>query len=271
MDEKLNLGGSHSFKSSLPHPLTRAPDLRQRQGAKGRVVREYYYGDSNSPLTVSTVSTVSTCTTTYPVRIWGSCTYSGQLPIYSIYGACIDQAGCSDDYCQSYLLSDRSSPRLRVQTSYTCSTTSQVAPVLLFVSPLDTPYSMIASTTISSDKSATLSTNSQSIASFPTFGPQSTSGSSFTSAPGSSSAPTTPQATSVSSGHQAISSTNHTGAIIGAIAIWVLRRHRRKHNQLPTTQPSSSSHEPKDPSVHVHELMEKSANTPEIGGTNDNG
>ncbi|KAJ8062680.1 hypothetical protein OCU04_009202 [Sclerotinia nivalis] len=294
MDEKLNLGSSHSFKSSLPHPLTRAPDLRQRRGAKG-VTCGYYFGDSNSPLTVSTDST---CTTAYPLGIWGSCTYSGQLPICAMYGACIDDAGCSDgchpynvntqdftttlscttDYCQSSLLSDRSSPRLGVQTSYSCDTTSQKAPALFFVSPLDTPYNVIASTTSSSDKSATSSTNSQFITSFQTFGSQPTSGSSFTSAPGSSSAPITPQATSVSSGHRAIFSTNHTGAIIGgaiggvafitliAIAIWLLRRHRRKHNQLPTTQPSPSSHEPKDPGDHVHELMEKSGNTHEIGG-----
>ncbi|APA16330.1 predicted protein [Sclerotinia sclerotiorum 1980 UF-70] len=289
----MSLGISNSFKSSLPHPLTRAPDLRQRQGAKG-ITCGYSYGDSNSPFTVPTDST---CTTVYPRGIWGLCTYSDQVPICEMYGACVDDAACSNgcygynfntqdftttlscmtDYCQSSLLSDSSSARLGVQTSYSCDTTSQESPALFFVSPLATPYNLIT-TTSSSETSATSSTNSQSLGSSSTFGSGPTPGSSFTSAPAaSSSTPITPQETTVSSNHQANSSSNHTGAIIGgviggvaliifiALAIWLLRRHRKTHK--PSTDPNTSSHKPNGPGDNIRELMGQNGHTPEIGGT----
>ncbi|CAD6442401.1 dc0af46a-14d8-4f75-8ec9-44ceb1a1406d-CDS [Sclerotinia trifoliorum] len=172
------------------------------------------------------------------------------------------------NYCQSSLLSDSSSPRLGVQTSYSCDTTSQNSPALFFVSPLGTPYNLITRTTSSSDISATSST---------TFGSEPTPGSSFTSAPVSSSEAITPQETTVSSNRQANSPKNHTGAIIGGaiggvtfitfltLATWLLHRHRKNHK--PPTDPSTSSHDPKGPDDNIHELMEKNGHTPEIGGT----
>ncbi|KAF7952876.1 hypothetical protein EAE96_006100 [Botrytis aclada] len=167
MDEKLSLGSLNVFNVPLSHSLTQAPDINRRQGGQGRVSCGYYYGDTQSPLYMGTDST---CTTAYPLGIWGSCIYSSNVPVCSLYGACVDDSGCTDgcapnvnsninaitvtlswsgytDYCQSYLLSDQSSPSLGTQTSYTCNSTSQTAPVLIFASALDTPMSVLASTT----------------------------------------------------------------------------------------------------------------------------
>ncbi|TGO60314.1 hypothetical protein BCON_0036g00020 [Botryotinia convoluta] len=75
--------------------------------------------------------------------------------------------------------------------------------------------------------------------------------------------------------NQANSSHNNTGTIVsGAIGgaalitlitltIWLLRRHKKRHALLSKTEPRFNV---RDPSDHVHELMEKSGNTPEIGG-----
>lgn len=85
---KINVSTSSSF-----HPLTRAPDLGRRQGGQGSVICAYYNGNSSSPITMSIYST---CTTEYTVVIWGSCIYSSDIPVCSLYGACVDQSGCSE-------------------------------------------------------------------------------------------------------------------------------------------------------------------------------
>ncbi|KAM0173634.1 hypothetical protein ACHAPC_010331 [Botrytis cinerea] len=249
------------------------------------------------------MGTDSTCTTAYTLGIWGSCIYSSNVPVCSLYGACVDDTGCTDgctpnvnpninaitvtlscyaDYCQSYLLSDQSSPSLGTQTSYTCNTTSQTAPVLIFASALDSPMSVLASTTSFSDILVTSSLKSGFIATSTSSNLPSTSNSSppfaisasgFSSSPSSTS--TIPQETIIVSSNQAGSSRVNTGATIGgtiggvvfitliALAIWLVGRHRKNHDILSKTEPRFDV---RDPSDHVHELMEKSANTPEIGG-----
>ncbi|ESZ92879.1 hypothetical protein SBOR_6742 [Sclerotinia borealis F-4128] len=154
-------------------------------------------------------------------------------------------------------------------------------PVLIFVAPLETPSSVLASTTTSSDLSATTSINWQTIALSPASGPQSTPTHSVTSTSSSGPTSTASQATITLSSDNKVTSSDtgsHIGAIIGGLVggialiacisfgIWLLRRHGKKHNQLPTTKPSSPSDNVKDPIYHVHELMEKSGNTPELGG-----
>lgn len=70
----------------------------------------------------------------------------------------------------------------------------------------------------------------------------------------------------------------HTGAIVGSVvgflaiicicaAIWCLMKYRRTREELPTTESSPPSNDVQDPTNHVHELMEKNAHTPEIGGS----
>ncbi|KAF7883228.1 uncharacterized protein EAF02_005148 [Botrytis sinoallii] len=283
MDEESSPDRLSVFDVSLSHPLTRAPDIRRRQGGQGRVSCGYYYGDTQSPLYMGTDST---CTTAYPLGIWGSCIYSSNVPVCSLYGACVDDTGCTDgfstDYCQSYLLSDQSSPSLGTQTSYTCNSTSQRAPVLIFASALDTPMSVLASTTSLSDILVTSSLKSGFIAT-PTFsGLRSTSSpyTSLTTSPSSSSSSSdsTPsisqQTTTVSSNH-VNSPHSNTGTIVGGtlggiafitliiLTIWLFRRHRKRHAVISKTE---SRFDVRDPSDHVHELMEKSGNTPEIGG-----
>lgn len=93
MDKISHTGNTNAFPSSLPHTLTRAPDIRRRQGGQGRVGCGYFWGNGSSPLIMSTDST---CTTAYTVGLWGSCIYSSNIPVCSLYGVCVDQAGCSD-------------------------------------------------------------------------------------------------------------------------------------------------------------------------------
>ncbi|KAF7887702.1 hypothetical protein EAF00_009996 [Botryotinia globosa] len=300
MDEKSSPGSSSIFNVPLSPPLTRAPDISRRQGGQGRVSCGYYYGDAQSPLYMGTDST---CTTAYPLGIWGSCIYSSNVPVCSLYGACVDDTGCtgrctpnvnsninaitvtlscSTDYCQSYLLSDQSSPSLGTQTSYTCNSTSQTAPVLIFASALDTPMSVLARTTSVSDMLLTSSLKSGFIAASTFSGPRSTSSpstslttsSSSSSSSSSSTQSTSQQTTSVAS-NQVNSSHNNTGTIVGVtigglafitliiLTIWLFRRHGKRQAVLSKTEPRFDV---RDPSDHVHELMEKSGNTPEIGG-----
>ncbi|KAF7916969.1 uncharacterized protein EAE98_010400 [Botrytis deweyae] len=302
MDEKSSPDRLSVFDVSLPHPLTRAPDISRRQGGQGRVSCGYYYGDTQSPLYMGTDST---CTTAFPLGIWGSCIYSSNVPVCSLYGACVDDTGCTDgctpnvnsninaitvtlscstDYCQSYLLSDQSSPSLGTQTSYTCNSTSQIAPVLIFASALDTPMSVLAITTSVSDILVTSSLVPGFIETFTFSGPRSTSSpyTSLTSSPSSSSSsssssstPSTSQQSIAVSSNQANSSHNNTGTIVGGtiggvalitlitLTMWLFSRHRKRHAVLSKTEPRFNV---RDPSDHVHELMEKSGNTPEIGG-----
>ncbi|KAF7895586.1 uncharacterized protein EAF01_009548 [Botrytis porri] len=297
MDVKSCVGSPDAFS----HPLTRASDINRRQGGQGRVTCGYYYGDTQSPLYMGTDST---CTTAYPLGIWGSCIYSSNVPVCSLYGACVDDTRCTDgctpnvnsninaitvtlscstDYCQSYLLSDQSSPSLGTQTSYTCNSTSQIAPVLIFASALETPMSVLASTTSVSDILVTSSFKSGFIVASTSFDRQSSSSSSTSltnslssSSSSSSSTPSTPQETitTVSPNH-ANSSHNSTGITVGStiggvalitlimLIMWLLRRHRKRHAQLSNTEPHFDM---RDPSDHVLELMEKSGNTPEIEG-----
>ncbi|TGO20168.1 hypothetical protein BTUL_0001g01800 [Botrytis tulipae] len=298
MDEKSSPGSLSVFDVPLSHPLTRAPDISRRQGGQGRVSCGYYYGDAQSPLYMGTDST---CTTAYPLGIWGSCIYSSNVPVCSLYGACVDDTGCTDgctpnvnfninaitvtlscstDYCQSYLLSDQSSPSLGTQTSYTCNSTSQTAPVLIFASALDTPMSVLARTTSVSDILVTSSLKSGFIAASTFSGPRSTSSpstslsTSSTSSSSSSTQSKSQQTTSVAS-NQVNSSHNNTGTIVGGtirglafinlinLTIWLFRRHRKIHAVLSKTEPRFDVRNPSD---HVHELMKKSGNTPEIGG-----
>ncbi|KAF7947338.1 uncharacterized protein EAE97_004587 [Botrytis byssoidea] len=309
MDEKSSPGSSSVFDVPLSPPLTRAPDISRRQGGQGRVSCGYYYGDSQSPLYMGTDST---CTTAYPLGIGGSCIYSSNIPVCSLYGACVDDTGCTDgctpsfycnillptlctpnvnsnvnaitvslscstDHCQSYLLSDQSSPSLGTQTSYTCNSTSQTAPVLIFASALDTPMSVLARTTSVSDILVTSSLKSGFIAASIFSGPRSTSSPSTSLTTSSSSSrsnstqSTSQQTTNVAS-NQVNSSHNNTGTIVGGtigglaviiLTIWLFRRHRKRHAVLSETEPRFDV---RDPSDHMHELMEKSGNRPEIGG-----
>ncbi|TGO23168.1 hypothetical protein BPAE_0142g00310 [Botrytis paeoniae] len=301
MDEKLSLGNSDDFNVPLSHPLTQALDISRRQGGQGRVSCGYYYGYTQSPLYMGTDST---CTTAYPLGIWSSCIYSSNVPVCSLYGACVDDTGCTDactpnvnsninaitvtlscstDSCQSYLLSDQSSSSLGTQTSYTCNSTSQTAPVLIFASALDTPMSVLASTTSIPDILVTSSLKSGFIATSTSSGSRSTSNSSTSlatsassSSSSSSSTPSTPQETIITvSPNEAKFSHNNTGTIVGGaiggatlitlttLTIWLLRRHRNRHALLSKTEPRFDV---RDPSDHMHELMEKSGNTPEIEG-----
>ncbi|TGO66264.1 hypothetical protein BOTNAR_0064g00010 [Botryotinia narcissicola] len=273
MDEKSSPGSSSVFDVPLSPPLTRAPGISRRQGGQGRVSCGYYYGDAQSPLYMGTDST---CTTAYPLGIWGSCIYSSNVPVCSLYGACVDDTGCTDgctpnvnfninaitvtlscstDYCQSYLLSDQSSPSLGTQTSYTCNSTSQTAPVLIFASALDTPMSVLARTTSVSDILVTSSLKSGFIAASTFSGPRSTS---------------SPSTSSTTSSSSSSSSSTQSGTIGGLafitliiLTIWLFRRHRKRHAVLSKTE---LRFDVRDPSDHVHELMEKSGNTPKIGG-----